>query len=257
MSRVFVTGSSTGLGLMAGRVLAEQGHRIILHARDEHRADNARTALPAAADIVIGDASRLKDLQRMAEQLNGMGRFDAVIHNVGVGYREPERILTEDGLPHVLCINVIAPYVLTALLNRPTRLVYLSSGMHQRVQANLSDIIWEKRTWAGSTAYAESKLYDVLLAFAISRRWRDVFSNALEPGWVATRMGGSGAPDDIDQAHLTQAWLAASNEPAALVTGHYFYHMHPRQPNPQAYDTTLQDGLVGACERLSGVKLPP
>jgi NAD(P)-dependent dehydrogenase (short-subunit alcohol dehydrogenase family) len=143
------------------------------------------------------------------------------------------------------------------MMNRPSRLIYLSSGMHRMVQANLDDITWENRTWAGSTAYAESKLYDVLLAFAIARRCRDVFSNALEPGWVATRMGGSGAPDDIDQAHLTQAWLAASNEPAALVTGHYFYHMHPRQPNPQAYDTTLQDGLVGACERLSGVKLPP
>src|ERR1700730_1026549 len=142
MSRVFVTGSSTGLGLMAGRVLAEQAHRIILHDRDEHRADNARTALPAAADIVIGDASRLKDLHRMAEQLNEMGRFDAVIHNVGIGYREPTRGLTEDRLPHVFATNVIAPFVLTALLKRPARLVYLSSGMHQRVQANLSDIIW-------------------------------------------------------------------------------------------------------------------
>jgi NAD(P)-dependent dehydrogenase (short-subunit alcohol dehydrogenase family) len=147
---------------------------------------------------------------------------------VGVGYREPRRILTEDGLPHVLAINVIAPYLLTALMTRPTRLVYLSSGMHQRVQTNLSDITWEKRTWAGSTAYAESKLYDVLLAFAISRRWTDVFSNALEPGWVATRMGGPGAPDDIDQAHLTQAWLAVSNDPDAMVTGQYFYHMRSR-----------------------------
>jgi NAD(P)-dependent dehydrogenase (short-subunit alcohol dehydrogenase family) len=256
MFRVFVTGSSTGLGLMAGRVLAEQGHQVVLHARDGRRASDARAALSAVADVVIGDASRLNDVQRMAEQLNRMGRFDAVIHNVGVGYREPRRILTEDGLPHVFATNVIAPFVLTALLKRPKRLVYLSSGMHQRVQANLSDIIWEKRTWAGSTAYAESKLYDVLLAFAISRRWRDVFSNALEPGWVATRMGGSGAPDDIDQAHLTQAWLAVSNDPAALVTGQYFYHIRPRQPNPQAYDTTLQDGLVDACERLSGVKLP-
>ena len=137
MSRVFITGSSTGLGLMAGRVLAEQGHQVVLHARDERRADDARTVLLAAADVVIGDASRLKDLQRMAEQLNRLGRFDAVIHNVGVGYREPRRILTEDGLPHVLAINVIAPYVLTALMTRPTRLVYLSSGMHQRVQANL------------------------------------------------------------------------------------------------------------------------
>jgi NAD(P)-dependent dehydrogenase (short-subunit alcohol dehydrogenase family) len=256
MSRVFITGSSTGLGLMAGRLLAEQGHDVVLHARDERRAGDARTALPAAADIVIGDASRLKDLQRMTEQLNRMGRFDAVIHNVGAGYREPRRILTEDGLPHVFAINVIAPYVLTALMTRPTRLVYLSSGMHQRVQANLSDITWEKRTWAGSTAYAESKLYDVLLAFAISRRWTDVFSNALEPGWVATRMGGPGAPDDINQAPLTQAWLAVSNDRAAMVTGQYFYHMCPRQPNPQAFDTALQDGLLDACERLSGVKLP-
>jgi NAD(P)-dependent dehydrogenase (short-subunit alcohol dehydrogenase family) len=256
MSRVFITGSSTGLGLMAGRVLAEQGHQVVLHARDEQRASDARAALSTGADVVIGDATRLNDLNRMAEQLNRMGRFDAVIHNVGIGYREPRRILAEGGLPHVFAINVVAPFVLTALMKRPTRLVYLSSGMHHMVQANLADITWDKRTWAGDTAYAESKLYDVLLAFAISRRWLDVFSNALEPGWVPTRMGGPGAPDDIDQAHLTQTWLAVSNEPAALVTGQYFYHMRPRQPNPQAYDTALQDGLIDACERLSGVKLP-
>ena len=79
--------------------------------------------------------------------------------------------------------------------------------------------------------------------------------NALEPGWVATRMGGPGAPDDINQAPLTQAWLAVSNDREAMVTGQYFYHMRPREPNPQAYDTALQGGLVEACERLSGVKL--
>jgi len=186
---------------MAGRVLAEQGHQVVLlHARDERRAGDASTVLPAAADVVIGDASRLKDLQRMAGQLNRMGRFDAVTHNVGVGYREPRRIITEDRLPHVLAVNVIAPYVLTALMERPRRLVYLSSGMHRMAQANLSDITWEKREWTGSTAYAESKLYDVLLAFALARRWPEVFSNALEPGWVPTRMGGPGAPDDINQA---------------------------------------------------------
>jgi NAD(P)-dependent dehydrogenase (short-subunit alcohol dehydrogenase family) len=154
MSRVFITGSSAGLGLMAGGLLAEQGHQVVLHARDERRAADAKTAVPAAAEAVIGDASRLKDLQRMAEQLNGMGRFDAVIHNVGIGYREPRRVLTED---------------------------------------------------------------------------------EIQPGWVPTRMGGPGAPDDINQAHFTQAWLAVSNEPAALVTGQYFYHMRPRQPNPQVY----------------------
>ena len=74
---------------MADRLLAEQGHQVVLHARDERRASDARGALPAAADVVIGDASRLKELRRMTEQLNQMGRFDAVIHNVGIGYREP------------------------------------------------------------------------------------------------------------------------------------------------------------------------
>src|SRR3984893_12875231 len=255
MSRVFVTGSSTGLGLMAGRVLAEQGHQVVLHARDGRRASDARSALSAVADVVIGDASRLNDLQRMAEQLNRMGRFDAVIHNVGVGYREPRCILTEDRLPHVLAVNVIASYVLTALMERPSRLVYLTSSIHRMAKANLSDITWEKREWAGSSAYAESKLYDVLLAFAVARRWPEVFSNALEPGWVPTRMGGPGAPDDINQAHLTQAWLAVSNDREAMVTGQYFYHVRPRHPNPQAFDTALQDGLLDACERLSGVKL--
>jgi NAD(P)-dependent dehydrogenase (short-subunit alcohol dehydrogenase family) len=240
---------------MAGRVLAEQGHQVVLHARDEGRASDARAALPAAADVVIGDASRLKELWRMAEQLNRRGRYDAVIHNVGIGYREPRRILTEDGIPHVFAINVIAPYVLTALLERPKRLVYLSWNALHGSSEPLRHNLGPSATGLGSTAYAESKLYDVLLAFAISRRWRNVLSNALEPGWVATRMGGPGAPDDINQAHLTQAWLAVSNEPAALVTGQYFYHMRPRQPNPQVYDTALQDGLLDACERLSGVKL--
>src|ERR1700730_5302697 len=256
MSRVFVTGSSTGLGLMAGRVLAEQGHQVVLHARDGRRASDARSALSAVADVVIGDASRLNDLQRMAEQLNRMGRFDAVIHNVGVGYREPRCILTEDRLPHVLAVNVIASYVLTALMERPSRLVYLTSSIHRMAKANLSDITWEKREWAGSTAYAESKLYDVLLAFAVARRWPEVFSNALEPGWVATRMGGPGASDDLDAGHRTQVGLAVSDDSAAKVTGDYFYHMKARKPNPATRNTDRQEMLLEACKRFSGVEVP-
>jgi hypothetical protein len=92
-----------------------------------------------------------------------------------------------------------------------------------------------------------------MLAFAIARRWPDVFSNALEPGWVPTKMGGTEASDDIDQAHLTQAWLAASDD--ARVTGQYFYHMERRAPNPQAEDKSLQDRLIGLCEKASQLTL--
>jgi NAD(P)-dependent dehydrogenase (short-subunit alcohol dehydrogenase family) len=256
MARVFITGSSTGLGLMAGELLAQQGHDVVLHARDERRADDARKALDKTQDVVVGDLSTVAGARGIAEQVNTLGRFDAVIHNAGVGYRERRRVETQDGLPHVFAINTLAPYVLTALIDRPKRLVYLSSGMHRSADAHLDDLAWTKRTWEGATAYAESKLHDVLLAFAVARRWPAVFSNALEPGWVPTRMGGSGAPDDLDQAHRTQAWLAVSDDAAARVTGQYFYHLKPRDTNPQAHDVALQDRLVAVCAKLSGITLP-
>jgi NAD(P)-dependent dehydrogenase (short-subunit alcohol dehydrogenase family) len=195
-------------------------------------------------------------MRSIAEQANRLGRFDAVIHNAGIGYREPRRVETEDGLPEVFATNVLAPYVLTGLIERPARLVYLSSGMHHGADANLDDIGWTRRPWSGAAAYAESKLHDVLLAFAAARRWRGVLSNAVEPGWVPTRMGGPGAPDDMDQAHRTQAWLAVSDDPAAQGTGQYFYHLRRRAPNPKARDTALQDRLLAECERWSSVKWP-
>ncbi|GGA02625.1 hypothetical protein [Dyella caseinilytica] len=147
-------------------------------------------------------------------------------------------------------------YLLTALIERPKRLVYLSSGMHHHVDANLDDILWKERRWNGSSAYAESKLHDAMLAFAAARRWTGVLSNALEPGWVPTKMGGPGAPDDLGKAHITQAWLAVSDNPEAQVTGKYFYHLKRMKPNPQAYDVALQDRLAAICAEISGVTLP-
>ena len=255
MSRIFISGSSTGLGLTAGELLINQGHQVVLHARNAARADDAKRALPTAQAIVTGDLETIAGARDVAAQVNALGRFDAVIHNAAVGYREGHRI-TADGLPHVFAINTLAAYILTALIERPRRLVYLSSGMHHHADAHLDDILWRKRRWNGSTAYAESKLHDAMLAFAVARLWPDVQSNALEPGWVPTKMGGPGAPDDIDQAHLTQAWLAASNDANAQTTAGYFYHLKPHDPNPQSRDIVLQDRLFDICEEISGVEMP-
>src|SRR6266542_3106355 len=183
MSRIFVTGSADGLGRMAARLMVSDGHRVVLHARNEARAAEALAGVPRAETVVVGDLSSIEECRQIAAQVNKLGRFDAVIHNAGVGYREPKRT-TADGLPHVFAINTLAPYVLTALIDKPKRLVYLSSGMHYSGDPSLKDLTWSKRAWNGSSAYADSKLHDVILAFAVARKWPDVLSTCWSPaGW--------------------------------------------------------------------------
>ncbi len=254
MARVFVTGSADGLGLMAAASLLEGGHEVVLHARNPERAGDTRKRLAGAKAVVVGDLASLAQTRALAEQANRLGPFDAVIHNAGVGYQEP-RIQTEDGLPRVFEVNVLSFYVLTALVAKPKRLVYLTSGMHRGADSSLDDVDWTKRRWRGSAAYSESKLYDVMLAFAVARRWPNVYSNAVDPGWVPTRMGGPAAPDDLEEGYRTQVWLAVSDDPAALVSGKYFHHLRPKEPDPATHDVGRQEKLLEICGRLSGVVL--
>lgn len=256
MARVFITGSSDGLGKMAAQLLLEQGHKVVLHARNEQRGKEAMAAVPGAESVVVGDLSSIRHTRELAEQVNASGRFDAVIHNAAVGYREMRRVETEDGLPQGFAVNTLAPYILTALIHKPSRLVYLSSGLYQQGDVSLKDLGWKERSWQGQQAYSDTKLHDVLLAFAMARRWPGVFSNAVEPGWVATKMGGSGATDDLDQGHRTQVWLAVSDDSAAMVTGECFYHMRPRAAKAATRDVAIQEKLIEACSKISGVELP-
>ena len=253
MARVFITGSSDGLGLLAGKMLVEQGHDVVLHARNAERAASARSSLPECEAVVLGDVSTITNMHSVADQVNERGRFDAVIHNVGIGDRERRRVETVDGLSHVFAVNVVAPYVLTARIERPDRLVYLSSGMHTGGDASLDDLQWERRRWNGSQAYSDSKLHDLILAMAVARHWSDVVVNAVDPGWVPTRMGGPGAPDDLSKGALTQAWLAVSDDPDARVTGRYLHHQKPSPMSPVAGRHDVQDRLVGSLRDITGV----
>jgi NAD(P)-dependent dehydrogenase (short-subunit alcohol dehydrogenase family) len=256
MARIFVTGSADGLGLMTGRMLAERGHRVVLHARDERRADDIRAAVPDVEDVVVGDVSTVAVMRDVAAQADAGGRFDAVVHNVAIGYREPQRVETEDGLSRVWAVNVLAPYLLTAVMQRPDRLIYLSSAMHMGGDPSMLDVQWTTRRWNGGGAYADSKLYDVMLALAVARRWPDVASNAVNPGWVPTRMGGLGAPDDLDAGNDTQVWLADGDDPESRVTGRYLYHRRPADLHPSAGDPERQEALLELCHKTSGMVLP-
>ena len=256
MSRILITGSSDGLGLMSARLLVTDGHAVTLHARTPQRAADARDALPGAEHVVVGDVSTIAGMRAVAEQAGATGQFDAVIHNVGIGYREPRRVETVDGLEHVFAVNVLAPYLLTALVPRPRRLVYLSSGMARGGSAELDDPQWEHRRWNGARAYSDSKLLDTVLAFGVARRWPDVRSNTVEPGWVPTRMGGAGAPDDMALAPVTQAWLAAGEDLATQVTATHFRYQRPQPAPAPAQSSSHQDALLDYCAGLTGTPLP-
>jgi len=254
MARVLITGSADGLGQLAAGLLLEQGHEVTLHARNRQRADDAAAGLPAASGVLVGDLADIGETRAVAEQANAGGPYDAVIHNAGIGYHKPRRVETADGLEQHFAVNVLAPYLLTALIDRPKRLVYLSSGMHRGGRPDLTDPQWTTRPWDGMQAYSDSKLLVTVLAAQVARLWPETWSNAVDPGWVATKMGGAGAPDDLGLAVVTQAWLAAG-EDAAGVTGGYFFHQRPHETHPAVQDAAFGARLVDYCAKISGESL--
>lgn len=227
----------------------------MLHARSAQRASALADLAPRSAGIVIGDLSSAVETRAIADQVNKIGRMHAVIHNAGI-YHEPNRGTTPEGRAKTLAVNTLAPYMLTALIERPDRLIYLSSGMHRSGGGSLRDIDWVERRWEPDLAYSESKLYVTALALAVARRWPKELSNAVDPGWVPTKMGGPGAPDDLEMGYLTQTWLAVSDDPAATVSAGYWHHRKQRQPAAQALDASFQDQLMARLHELTGVPLP-
>lgn len=255
MARIFITGSTDGLGRAAAQSLIDDGHDVVLHARSRERASALADVASRAAGVVIGDLRSAAETRSIAEQVNAIGRMDAVIHNAGI-YRQRSRSSTPAGHATILAVNTLAPYMLTALLERPNRLVYLSSSEHYGGEGPLRDIDWTERRWDFARAYSESKLYITALAIAVARRWPRVLSNAVDPGWARTRMGGPSAPVDIDTGQRTQSWLAVSDEPAALVSGRYWHRLRQQQPASDAIDVAFQDGLIAQLAGLTGVALP-
>lgn len=247
MVRVLVTGSSTGLGLLAARRLGRSGHDVVLHARSAARAEEARRAAPEATAAVIGDLETIAGAREVARQAQALGPLDSVVHNAAI-YRDDVR-KTSDGIAATLAVNVLAPYILTAEIGIPRRLVYLSSGMHMGARARFDEAA------RGAASYSQSKLYILMLAFAVARLFPRTLSNGVDPGWVPTRMGGPGAPDDLEQGAATQAELAAPSLGSRLAdaTGQYFHHMQARSPDPQSLDVELQCRLLDVCRDKTGI----
>ena len=238
MSLVLVTGASTGLGLATARALLDDGHEVVLHARRLERVEDA-DVLDRASGAVAADLADLDSVVRLAGELDATWAFDAVVHNAGV-----------ISGPDVVPVNVVAPYVLAALLRRPATSVVLSSSMHRSGSADLAT------DWARAS-YSDSKLWVTALTLALAARRPDEAWHAVDPGWVPTRMGGAGAPDDLEEGHRTQAWLAtAAHDEVEPRTGGYWHHRVASRPHPATLDPAFQDDLLGRLESRTGIALP-
>src|SRR5256885_15261747 len=243
MARIFITGSADGLGLLAAKALIAQGHKVVLHARNEKRGEEALAKVPGAESVVTADLGSIEETNQLASKVNATGKFDAVIHNAGVYRATAEEIFA---------VNTLAPYILTCLIERPRRLIYLSSGMHLQGRSKLESF----KTDISRITYSDSKLHVLMLCMAVARKWPRVYANALDPGWVPTKMGGQGAPDDLQKGFETQVWLAGSNERSAKGSGRYFHHQKESRYNPEADDVELQERFLSLCKEITGVPFP-
>jgi len=243
VARIFITGSADGLGQLAAKALVANGHHVVLHTRSAERAEQALKNVPKGEDVLTGDLADRDETKQLADRVNDLGRFDAVIHNAGVYQVSAEQIFA---------VNTLAPYILTCLIQRLKRLIYLSSGMHLQGRSKLESF----ETNVDRINYSDSKLHVLMLCMAVARRWPQVYANAVDPGWVPTKMGGRGAPDDLQKGYETQVWLAVSNDEKTKVSGHYFHHQKVARHNPEADKLETQEKFLSICEEITGVSLP-
>ena len=243
MAIILITGSADGLGQLSAKSLVDQGHQVVLHARNSERGRYAKRKVPGAEHVILGDLSDIDEIKNVAYEANAVGQFDAVIHNAGVYQAPPKDIFR---------VNTLAPYMLTCLIHKPKRLIYLSSSMHLQGRANLEHF----KKDISRISYSDSKLYVLMLCMAAARKWSDVYANTVDPGWVPTKMGGHSAPDDLQKGYETQTWLAVSSDSRAKVSGRYFHHLTERRSNPQASDVLLQERFLSLCRDITGIPFP-
>ena len=251
MARIFITGSADGLGQLAAIQLIGQGHKVTLHARNEQRKKDVSARVKGAEAVLIADLSSTEETKKLAADVNAMGTYDAIIHNAGV-YQVPANAVGGDGLPLLLAVNTIAPYILTCLIHPPQRLIYMTSGLHLQGDAGLRGL----QSHPPLISYSDSKLHDLIICKAVAHHWPGVRSNAVNPGWVPTKMGGRGATDDLEKGYQTQVWLAVSDDPKALVSGRYFFHQREARSLAAADDAAIQEKFFAICEQISGVRFP-
>lgn len=252
MVRVFITGSTDGIGQAAAKLLAEQGHQVVLHARNADRAASAKAAIPNAHSVLVGNLSSIEETKKLAKEATSAGPYDVIVHNAGIGYGSTaSREITSDKISAVFAVNTLAPYILTSLMDKPTsRLLFMSSDSHYGGDETLKNA-------TQSHSYGNTKLHDTMLAKAFARRWTDIQVLSMHPGWVKTKMGGSSAPITLSEpAKALASWVAGEGSLVKATSGAFVTTSGEAKPHPGADNVSKQEELLDICKQVSGVSVP-
>ena len=241
MKRVLITGSTDGVGRSTAEALIDDGHHVVAHARTTARLSAVQHLIDRGAETIVGDLGELDEVRDLVEQANSLGPFDAVIHNAGV-FRGA-----------VLPVNVTAPYLMTAGIERPGRLIYLSSSMHRGGRPDLSGV-----DWAGNRD-------DPLVLGLEAVRHHPDGRRRTDP---AGRHGARGRPrlgahpdgrsrrERQPRAGARHPGLARDHaDPEALVSGRYWHHQRTEETHPAVHDEGFQDELLSSLSEQTGVAL--
>ena len=247
MTTICLTGSTDGIGLAAARTLLADGHRVLVHARSESRGRPVVDDLSGDVDLVVGDLTSLAEVRALAERLRGEP-LDVLAHNAGVWVREQTPRMTGDGFETTFGVNVLAPHLLTSLLqgHLSGRLLWLGSGMAGSGRPKPTALGGEREP---RQAYADSKACDIALALAWGRRL-GLPSAAVDPGWVRTKLASTGAPGEVEEGADTLAWCCVQ---APLEQAPYWKDRRPATVPGRLRDAGLQDAIAAACDRLAGI----
>lgn len=225
---------------MTAKILHEKGHEVFLHAKNQRRAEETAMHFQNKVKVFIADLSDFEEVKKLAREVNSYGVFDVIIHNAGVFHSAHDVIFK---------VNTLAPYMLTALMHKPKRMIYIGSNMHSSGTEKTENLSLET-----GVNYSTSKLQVLMLGLAIAKKWSDVCVCIVDPGWVRTKMANYSAPDTLEEGTATQAWLALSAE-LATHSGKCFHHLKEVSYSSKADNINAQEKLLQTYEKFTNVYL--
>jgi NAD(P)-dependent dehydrogenase (short-subunit alcohol dehydrogenase family) len=272
---VLVTGATGGIGRATARRLASLGATVVVTGRDRERGRTAVTEIERAGGdgaFFRTDFAEMDTVRAFADTFcDRYDRLDVLVHNAACS--RDERHITDDGHEETLAVNHLAPYLLTHELtdllraSAPTRIVVTASTVHRRGELDFCDL--QLRNYDALSAYARSKLANVLFTTELASRLDSVTANAVHPGFVPSSRLYRDASLPVRVFTTVAAWLPfvgtateeatdglvhlAAASDVANVSGAYFEGRERADPDPRAHDEQLRHHLWNVSADLVGV----